>query len=65
MVDTRVGTECNSGTRKLKGDVNLKIDGSEIEMVPFVKNLLINNVLAIAKELEGYSEGTKIEIIIE
>jgi hypothetical protein len=34
-------------------------------MVPFVKNLIINNVLAITKELEGYSEGTKIEIIIE
>lgn len=42
--------------------VSLKIDGKEIEMVPFVKKLMRNSVLAVVSELEGYSENSKIEI---
>lgn len=45
--------------------VKLKVDGREIEMVPFVQDILSNSVKAIVKELDGYQEGKKIEISIE
>ncbi|MDR1953327.1 MAG: hypothetical protein LBQ21_02415 [Clostridiales Family XIII bacterium] len=65
MVNTEVGSICNSGTRALNGEVRLVIDGKEIEMVPFVKNILSNTVIAVVKELEGYSESARIEVTID
>jgi molybdopterin-guanine dinucleotide biosynthesis protein B len=60
----RLGTECNSGTRDVPSDVTLRVDGRELELVPFVQNLIRNTTLAVVSELEGYSEGAKIEITI-
>jgi hypothetical protein len=59
-----VGTECNSGTRETRVAVTLKVDGEELELVPFVENLVANVTLAVVRELEGYKEGAKIEITL-
>lgn len=42
--------------------VSLKIDGREIVMVPFVENLLRNEVLGVVKELKGYKKGCEIKV---
>lgn len=47
-----------------EGNVKLRIDGKEIDMVPFVKRIFFNAVEGVVKELEGYREGSKIEIEI-
>ncbi|WP_353892852.1 molybdopterin-guanine dinucleotide biosynthesis protein MobB [Proteinivorax hydrogeniformans] len=47
-----------------EGKIELEIDGQKIDMVPFVKNILYNNVLAVAKELDGYKKGKSIKIKI-
>jgi hypothetical protein len=59
-----VGTECNSGNRKVSGDIILTIDGANIEIVPFVKNILRDTIHAIVKELNGYKEESEIKITI-
>lgn len=46
-------------------NVILKINDKEITMVPFVQNILKNAVLAVAKELHGYSENGDIEVCIK
>jgi molybdopterin-guanine dinucleotide biosynthesis protein B len=61
----RLGTECNSGTRDVPSEVTLRIDGKELELVPFVQNLIRNTSLAVVSELEGYKKGAKVEITIE
>ncbi len=45
-----------------KPSIELKVDGHNIEMVPFVENLLKNAVLSVVKELNGYTEDGDIEI---
>lgn len=47
-----------------KPKVQLKIDGKDIDMVPFVENILSNAVLGVVKELEGYEEGKEIMVRI-
>jgi molybdopterin-guanine dinucleotide biosynthesis protein B len=64
-IDGGIGTECNSGTRVLRNAVTLRINGIEIEMVPFVQNILRNAVVAVAQELEGFKEGAWIEVEIQ
>lgn len=72
------GYNCQElGSKILKGDakreectisntnVKLWINDKEIDMVPFVQDILYNNVLAIVKELDGYKEGKEIKIKIE
>lgn len=44
--------------------VKLKIDGKEIDMVPFVQDILSNSIEAVVKELDGYEKGKKIEVEI-
>ena len=44
--------------------VKLQIDGKDIDMVPFVQNILSNAVLGVVKELEGYKKGKEISIKI-
>jgi len=46
-------------------NIHLKIDGREIPIVPFVQNILKNNVLAVVKELNGWEKGSKVEIVVE
>lgn len=46
-------------------DVELKIDGEEIWMVPFVKETLKNVVVGAVKALDGYEEGKEIVIRIK
>ncbi len=45
-------------------NISLKINGKEITMVPFVQNILKNAVNGVVSELEGYSESSKVEIMI-
>lgn len=44
--------------------IQLKINDKAISMVPFVQDILRNNILAIVKELDGYQHNSKIEINI-
>ncbi|HQO08719.1 MAG TPA: molybdopterin-guanine dinucleotide biosynthesis protein MobB [Clostridiales bacterium] len=44
--------------------IRLRIDGKEIEMVPFVQKILLNSVLSTVKELDGYRKNGRIEIEI-
>lgn len=50
--------DCIIGTN----DISLKINGKDIEMVPFVKKLLINMVTGFVGELDGYQKNSTIEI---
>ena len=45
-------------------NISLAINDHKIEMVPFVQDILRNNVMAIVKELDGYKKGHKITIDI-
>lgn len=45
--------------------VKLQIDGKDIEMVPFVQNILSNAVLGVVGELEGYMKDKEISIHIK
>ena len=44
--------------------VKLQVDGNDIDMVPFVQNILSNAILGVVKELEGYKEGKEITVKI-
>lgn len=50
--------DCVLGRNKVK----LLIDGKEIDIVPFVDNILYNTVKGLVKELKGYKEGAEIII---
>jgi len=54
--------ESNADTCMLQKRVSLKINGQELEMVPFVQAILKNAVLGVAKELRGYEKG-RVEVI--
>lgn len=71
------GFSCRElGSRILKGEakredckilntkVKLLVDNNEIQIVPFVKDILSNAVLGVVKELEGYKKGKEIKVII-
>ncbi len=45
--------------------VKLKVEGKNIDMVPFVQNILKNAVLGVVSELEGYDEKSEITVEIE
>lgn len=75
---TACGTDCRGlmyrmlrGTASisecvLKGQrVELKIDGEEIPMVPFVKSMLRNVTESMIKELKGYKPGAEIVLKIK
>ena len=59
------GSPCNSGKRDVEKNVSLVIDGKKVDMVPFVNNILANTIIAVVMELDGYEEGSKIEIVLE
>jgi len=44
--------------------VQLTINGQQIEMVPFVQDILKNSVQAVVQELDGFQENARIEVII-
>lgn len=46
-------------------EIQLKVGGEDITMVPFVQKILQNNVEALLKELDGYREYGDIEICIK
>lgn len=54
-------TDCTIDTTEVK----LKIGGKQVSIVPFVQNVLRNNVLAIVKELDGWEQGRSIEVTLE
>ncbi len=43
-------------------ELKLKVNGNDINMVPFVEKILQNSLLAVVSELEGYEKGAAIEI---
>ena len=45
-------------------NVHLKIGGREIQIVPFVQQILENNILALVQELDGWEKGKTIEVKI-
>jgi len=45
-------------------EVTLKIDGKEVVINGFVKDVLRNSALSVVKELRGYDENKKVEITI-
>ena len=47
-----------------QSDIQLKINGREIPIVPFVQRILRNNVLAVVSELSGWEKDKTIEIKI-
>lgn len=47
-----------------KGNIKLVINGKDVKMVPFVKNILTNAVMGVLKELQGYEKGADIKISI-
>lgn len=71
------GHSCRElGARILKGlsvredcvikdsDIKLEIDGKEIEIVPFVQDLLRDTLLGVVGNLKGYKKGKSIKITI-
>ena len=48
-----------------KSEVHLKIGGRKISIVPFVQNILKNNILAVVTELDGWEKDRRIEIVID
>ena len=56
------GDKKRSDCKLSKNHISLKIDGKEIEMVPFVQKILENAVRGVVSELDGYRENGKIEI---
>lgn len=66
MVDAIIQGEKKYGDCTIdKSSVKLKIGGRQISIVPFVQQILRNNVLALVKELDGWEEGRSIEVKIE
>lgn len=49
----------------LNTKVKLLVDNNEIQIVPFVEDILSNAVLGVVKELEGYKKGKEIRVIID
>ena len=45
--------------------VHLKIADRNIAIVPFVQNILKNNILAVVSELDGWEKDRRIEIVID
>ena len=45
-----------------RADIELIIDGKQIEMVPFVQSILRNALLGVVSELSGYQKNSKIEV---
>lgn len=51
-------TDCKISNSKVK----LNIDGQDVEIVPFVDNILYNSIIGIVGELRGYRKGADIVI---
>ena len=47
-----------------KNRIKLSVDGKDVKMVPFVRNILLNTVLGVVKELKGYKKNAAINISI-
>lgn len=48
-----------------RSEIQLKIGGEDVTMVPFVQKILQNTVEALVKELDGYREDGDIQICIK
>lgn len=51
--------------RNMEHTVELQFDGQSVPMVPFVKELIINVVLGMAKTMHGYREDTEVRLVIK
>lgn len=52
-------------SRDLGYDIEIKIGDKEIEMLPFVKEIVGNSILGMLEALKGYEDGKNIEIVIK
>lgn len=48
-----------------ENEIELKIDGVKVGMVPFVQNILKNELLGVVKELRGFNPNSKIEVTMK
>jgi molybdopterin-guanine dinucleotide biosynthesis protein B len=55
-------SDCVSECTNTRGGAAVRVDGTQIKMVPFVQKIVKNTVLAVLKELDGFKEGAKIQI---
>lgn len=46
-------------------DVTVRLNGKDIEMVPFVENIIRETIVGMMSSLKGYEEDADIEIRIE
>lgn len=49
---------------RINETIHLTIDDEEIEIVPFVKKILLNEIMGVVKEMDDYRENSKIDIRI-
>ena len=54
-----------SENEKKEYEVELKFDGEDIYMMPFVEGMVRDVVLGLAENLKGYEEGKEIVIRIK
>jgi molybdopterin-guanine dinucleotide biosynthesis protein B len=45
--------------------IHLKIGDRKISIVPFVQKILKNNILAVVRELDGWEQDRRIEVVID
>ena len=46
-------------------EITVKFNGKEIDMVPFVEDILKGSIVGMTSALKGYEEDCRVEIIIE
>ncbi len=46
-------------------EIMLEIEGKDIPLVPFVRNILKNTILGVVSELKGYKKNATIKIVID
>ena len=51
--------------RELDYDIEIKVGEKEIDMLPFVKEIVGNSILGMLQALKGYEEGEDIVIKIK
>lgn len=52
-------------SRDLGYEIEIKVGDKEIDMLPFVKEIVGNSILGMLEALKGYEEDKDIEIVIK
>ena len=51
--------------REMDHTLELEFDGKAVQMVPFVKEIICNVVLGIARTMRGFTDDSEIKIVIK